>query len=51
MIGRVGRRAGGRSGGGRLLIALVVAIFAIASYYFGTTKGKTRLPVRCNGLT
>jgi beta-barrel assembly-enhancing protease len=38
MIGRVGRRAGGRSGGGRLLIALVVAIFAIASYYFGTTK-------------
>lgn len=38
MIGRVGRRASGRGGGGRLLIALVVALFAIASYYFGTTQ-------------
>lgn len=41
MIGRVGRsagRVGGRGGGGRLVIAIVVALFAIASYYFGTSR-------------
>lgn len=28
----------GRGGSGRILIAIVVALFAIASYYFGTTQ-------------
>lgn len=37
MIGRA-RPMRSAGGGGRLLIAIVVALFAIASYYFGTTK-------------
>lgn len=37
MIGRA-RPMRSAGGSGRLLIAIVVALFAIASYYFGTTK-------------
>jgi beta-barrel assembly-enhancing protease len=40
MLRRVGgpaRRTGGRGGGGRILIAIVMALFAIGSYYFGTS--------------
>lgn len=37
MIGRA-RPMRSAGGGGRLLIAIVVALFAIGSYYFGTTK-------------
>jgi beta-barrel assembly-enhancing protease len=32
------RRAVSRGGGGRILIAIVVALFAIGSYYFGTQR-------------
>ena len=37
MLGRA-RPMRSTGGGGRLLIAIVVALFAIGSYYFGTTK-------------
>ncbi len=36
MIGRA--RRGSSSGGGRILIAIVLALFAIGSYYFGTSR-------------
>ncbi len=36
MVGRA--RRGSSSGGGRIMIAIVVALFAIASYYFGTMR-------------
>lgn len=35
---RGSRPVRGRGGSGRILIAIVVALFAIASYYFGTTQ-------------
>ena len=36
MIGRA--RRGSSGGGGRILIAIVIALFAIGSYYFGTSQ-------------